>query len=242
MTRPPTGAPEPALEDPCAVHVRLAPVSGADAGPLTVAPAPEPLRMLEPSTGIGVLGGIAPPTIVRPAAAPPTDDAPGSEDGLVPRHLPLVDGRPTAALVRVVRPGTVMLVENDEPATTRTRVLVGPPRLDDGVERREVVVDGWRFEVEVEPARRAALRERARRGRGAAAAAGPLEIRAIIPGRVVAVSVAPGDEVTAGQQILVVEAMKMQNELRAPRDGTIDRVAAAPGSTVDVGDLLLVIA
>ncbi|HXG26300.1 MAG TPA: biotin/lipoyl-containing protein, partial [Candidatus Binatia bacterium] len=67
------------------------------------------------------------------------------------------------------------------------------------------------------------------------------DVRAIIPGVVVSVSVNAGDEVTAGQQLLVVEAMKMQNELRAPRDGTIERVATAPGATIEVGDLLLVI-
>jgi biotin carboxyl carrier protein len=59
---------------------------------------------------------------------------------------------------------------------------------------------------------------------------------------VVSVSVAPGDAVAAGQQLLVVEAMKMQNELRAPREGTIEQVAVAAGATIDVGDLLLVIA
>jgi len=58
---------------------------------------------------------------------------------------------------------------------------------------------------------------------------------------VVSVSVATGDAVTAGQQILVVEAMKMQNELRAPRDGTIRQIAVGPGVTIEVGDLLLVI-
>jgi biotin carboxyl carrier protein len=53
--------------------------------------------------------------------------------------------------------------------------------------------------------------------------------------------VAAGDEVVAGQQLLVVEAMKMQNELRAPRDGNIERVAVGVGQTIEVGDLLLVI-
>jgi biotin carboxyl carrier protein len=53
--------------------------------------------------------------------------------------------------------------------------------------------------------------------------------------------VTPGDAVVAGQQLLVVEAMKMQNELRAPRDGTIDRVGIAPGVNIEVGDLLVVI-
>ena len=57
----------------------------------------------------------------------------------------------------------------------------------------------------------------------------------------VSVSVAPGDAVTAGPQLLVVEAMKMQNELRAPRAGTVERVAVGAGSTIDVGDVLVVI-
>ncbi len=71
--------------------------------------------------------------------------------------------------------------------------------------------------------------------------AGPTEVRAIIPGRVVGVSIVPGDSVVAGQQLLVVEAMKMQNELRAPRDGVISSVAVGPGRTIEVGDLLLVL-
>ena len=117
-----------------------------------------------------------------------------------------------------------------------------PAGVEPGVERREVIVDGWRVEVDVEPAARAALRDRARRGREAAGTSGPTKVHAIIPGVVVAVSVAPGDAVTAGQQLLVVEAMKMQNELRAPRDGTIEDVAVGAGSTIEVGDLLLVLA
>jgi biotin carboxyl carrier protein len=55
------------------------------------------------------------------------------------------------------------------------------------------------------------------------------------------VAVTPGDEVAAGQTLLAVEAMKMQNELRAPRAGVVGRVAAAVGTTVEVGALLLVL-
>ena len=105
----------------------------------------------------------------------------------------------------------------------------------------EVVVDGWRFEIEVEPEQRAALRERARRDRGDAGHSGPAEVHAIIPGVVVSVAVAPGDAVEAGQHLLVVEAMKMQNELRAPRAGTVERVTVGERSTIEVGDLLVVI-
>ena len=121
-------------------------------------------------------------------------------------------------------------------------VAGSPTAMPAGVVRREVVIDGWRLEVDVESATRAALRERARRGRVEAGHSGPTEVHAIIPGVVVSVSVAPGDAVAAGQQLLVVEAMKMQNELRAPREGTIERVAVGAGATIDVGDLLLVIA
>ena len=105
-----------------------------------------------------------------------------------------------------------------------------------------MIVDGWRHEFIVEDADRAALRERASHDReGAGRVVGRLEIRAIIPGRIAAVAVTVGDAVTAGQTLLAVEAMKMQNELRAPRAGVIGRVAAAEGSTVEVGELLVVL-
>ncbi|HEX5239738.1 MAG TPA: biotin/lipoyl-containing protein, partial [Candidatus Limnocylindrales bacterium] len=104
-----------------------------------------------------------------------------------------------------------------------------------------VVLEGWRFELDVEPAARAALRDRARRGRETAGASGPMEVRAIIPGVVVSVAVRVGDPVAAGQELLAIEAMKMQNELRAPREGTIQRIAAAVGSRIEVGDVLVVI-
>jgi len=124
------------------------------------------------------------------------------------------------------------------------RVRVGHHGPADPAGRRtvEVVVDGWRFEFVVEDEARAALRARASRDRDPfGGAGGPLEIHAIIPGRVASVAVAPGDHVQAGQTLLAVEAMKMQNELRAPRAGTVTRVAARSGSTVEVGDVLVVI-
>ena len=143
-----------------------------------------------------------------------------------------------------VRPGDQPLtVEPGDVADEGRHTVVGAVGTPDRDGRRpvEVVVDGWRFELLVEDESRAALRERASRDRTAAGAAGgPLEIRAIIPGRVVAVAVAPGDTVEAGQTLLAVEAMKMQNELRAPRAGTVTRVPAGAGATVEVGDVLVV--
>jgi len=105
----------------------------------------------------------------------------------------------------------------------------------------EVVVAGWRFEVDVEDARFADLRERATAARSAVTQHGPTAVRAIIPGRVVSVAVTPGDTVAAGQRLLAVEAMKMENELRAPRDGVIERVEVSVGQTVELGDSLVVI-
>jgi biotin carboxyl carrier protein len=106
----------------------------------------------------------------------------------------------------------------------------------------EVVVNGWRFELEVEDASRAAIRARATRARVAGPGSGRHEVHAMIPGRVAAVAVAVGDAVTAGQTLLVVEAMKMQNELRSPRDGEVEQVLVGVGETIDLGDLLVVLA
>ena len=73
----------------------------------------------------------------------------------------------------------------------------------------------------------------------AGAHAGSVEIRATLPGLVVAVSVTAGDEVGEGAPLLTIEAMKMQNEVRAPRDGRVVEVAVAPGQTVATGAGLL---
>jgi biotin carboxyl carrier protein len=105
----------------------------------------------------------------------------------------------------------------------------------------EVVLAGWRFEVDVEDARFADLRVRATAGRTSATDHGPTAVRAIIPGRVVSVAVTAGDPVAAGQRLLAVEAMKMENELRAPRDGVVERVEVSVGQTVELGDPLVVI-
>jgi 3-methylcrotonyl-CoA carboxylase alpha subunit len=176
--------------------------------------------------------------------APPPDPAerlmPGEMDGL---PAPLVDGEATPVRLRRLDHARGILESTADGTAARTIVLFGPvrPDRDRGTDVREVVVDGWRIEVEIEPERRAVLRERARRGAGAASQGGPVEVRAIIPGRIVAVAISPGDAVEAGQQILVVEAMKMQNELRAPREGTVERLGVAVGDRIEVGDLLVVI-
>jgi biotin carboxyl carrier protein len=74
---------------------------------------------------------------------------------------------------------------------------------------------------------------------GAGAEGGVEEVRALMHGRIVEVRVAAGDRVEEGALLLVLEAMKMQNEIRASRSGVIERAQAQPGQTVEGGAFLL---
>ncbi len=175
------------------------------------------------------------PTLV---VAPLTTDRNGGDPAVLAQRHGFVDGDDGPAFMIPLDAEHARLHHDD--ATTDV-VLEPPVPAARGASVREVLVDGFRFEVEVEPDRLAALRERATRDRGAAAHAGPLEIRAVIPGRIVSLAVAVGDQISAGGRLLVVEAMKMQNELVAPSDGTIGRVGIGVGDTVEIGDVLVVI-
>jgi biotin carboxyl carrier protein len=70
---------------------------------------------------------------------------------------------------------------------------------------------------------------------------GPVKISAAMPGRVIRVLVEEGDAVQTGQGIVVVEAMKMQNEMKSPRAGRVSAVRVKPGATVSAGELLALI-
>jgi biotin carboxyl carrier protein len=80
-----------------------------------------------------------------------------------------------------------------------------------------------------------------RRGGGPGDASGPQRIIAPMPGKVVRVLVAPGAEVQARQGLVVVEAMKMENELRAARAGRVVSVSVVEGQSVDAGAVLAVV-
>ncbi len=99
----------------------------------------------------------------------------------------------------------------------------------------EVSVNGRVFQVEV-------FDPRSLRGRRAAAeGSGPQTVAALMPGRVIRVLVESGQDVEAGQGLVVVEAMKMQNEIKSPRKGRVVEVRSAAGATVSAGDILVVI-
>ena len=97
-------------------------------------------------------------------------------------------------------------------------------------------VDGFRFDVE-------ALDERSRAIRELSAATttpkGPAPLIAPMPGMIVRINVTEGDVVKPGQGLVVMEAMKMENELRATTAGAVRRVLVAPGTAVEKGALLL---
>jgi biotin carboxyl carrier protein len=84
---------------------------------------------------------------------------------------------------------------------------------------------------------------RALRGRRSAGdyAEGPKRITAPMPGKVVRVVAAAGTHVEVGQGVIVIEAMKMQNELKSPKKGTVRKIIASEGAAVNAGDTLVII-
>ena len=100
-------------------------------------------------------------------------------------------------------------------------------------------IDGWRFEAEALDERQRAIRDL---GVAAAGAAGPAPVVAPMPGLIVRVHVAVGDEVQAGQPVVVMEAMKMENELRATAAGTVQKVLVEAGKVVEKGAVLVELA
>jgi len=120
-----------------------------------------------------------------------------------------------------------------------------------------ILLEGRSLEVRVQPAGDAmriqaggeeflaqVLDPRAWRGKRAHAVEveGRQHIAAPMPGKVVRLLVKAGEKVEVGQALLVVEAMKMQNEIRAPKTGTVERLLVAEGQAVSAGDLLAVVA
>ena len=102
--------------------------------------------------------------------------------------------------------------------------------------RYTIWVDGFRHEVEALDERMHAIRELA----GATAGpAGPAPLLAPMPGMIVRVNVQVGEQVVPGQGLVVIEAMKMENELRATSAARVKSVLAQPGAAVEKGALLL---
>ena len=97
-------------------------------------------------------------------------------------------------------------------------------------------LDGYRYEVEALDERTRSIRELSA---GAEKATGPAPLISPMPGLVVRVSVAVGDTVAAGQALVSIEAMKMENELRSKSAGTVKAVRAVEGAAVEKGAILV---
>jgi biotin carboxyl carrier protein len=100
----------------------------------------------------------------------------------------------------------------------------------------QVLLRGRLFPVTVEDEREKRLRSAAG---GGVAETGEFHLRAPMPGLVVAIPVEEGQPVKKGQVLLILESMKMQNELKSPRDGAIGRIRVKPGETVEQKQTLL---
>ena len=143
------------------------------------------------------------------------------EDPAVHAELSDVEGSP----VRMVKIGTQVF-----------RVIT---RKQAGRGRFTLWVDGYRFDTEALDERTRAIRDFSAANAGPS---GPAPIVAPMPGMIVRVNVKVGDTVDAGQGVVVMEAMKMENELRATAAGTVRSVEVSPGMAVEKGMLLVALA
>jgi biotin carboxyl carrier protein len=114
-------------------------------------------------------------------------------------------------------------------------VLTGGASYEARVEVDEIVIDGHRFSYEIDDPRQW------KHSQGSAGIHGKISITAAMPGRIVRILAAAGDLVVAGQGIVVIEAMKMQNELKAPRDGRVTAIEVKEDDRVNAGAILAMI-
>ena len=135
----------------------------------------------------------------------------------------VLDGTPLLADVRLIEPGVLSLI-------------VDGRQYRCTLDGESILIGGRSYPFSIDDPRSL----RGRRG-GANGSAGPRAIKAPMPGRVVRVLVAEGDEVDEHQGVVVIEAMKMQNELKSPKKGRIIRIAAVVESTVGAGEVLMVV-
>lgn len=105
-----------------------------------------------------------------------------------------------------------------------------------------VIVNGVEYEVAIEEMNASVVKTAPVAAPAAApAAAGSTEVKAPMPGTILAVNVNAGDTVKSGQTLVVLEAMKMENEIVAPCDGKVVSVSAQKGSAVESGAVLVVL-
>lgn len=137
-----------------------------------------------------------------------------------------LDGREVEVDAVLARPDVLSLRMGNKAYEVKCERVAGETHL---------WVGSARFAVEVRDPR--SLRGRAR----TLDDRGPKKLTAPMPGKIVRVLVSEGAEVEAGAGVLVVEAMKMQNEIKSPKKGTIQRILVSEGAAVNAGDVLAVV-
>ncbi|HEX4309504.1 MAG TPA: biotin/lipoyl-containing protein [Acidobacteriaceae bacterium] len=137
-----------------------------------------------------------------------------------------VDGQPVEADAHLLRPGVLSLLIDGQSFRIVLDADPNAPALHIGAQRIPYRIDDPR-----------SLRSRRRHVR----TDGPVTLKASMPGRVVRLLVKKGDVVAIHQSVLVLEAMKMQNEIKSPKDGQVRDLRVSAGDTVAVGDILAII-
>lgn len=137
------------------------------------------------------------------------------------------DGLPLDADAVEVSPGVYSILLHGESFEVRIEKI--------GSELRAIAL-GREYKIAIRDPR-----EWNRNRGGTAEAEGRQQVTAPMPGKVVRILVATGDQVQAGQGLMVVEAMKMQNEIRTPKSGKIERLSVTEGQTVNAGEVVAVV-
>lgn len=137
-----------------------------------------------------------------------------------------IDGREYALEASEVEPNVYLLKHENR----IFQLYVAPS------ETSVVTLGNHSFEIKISDPKRL-------RGAGAAGgiADGTVEIKTAMPGKVVRIVARQGAEIKQGESVLVVEAMKMQNEMKSPKDGIVKEIRVAEGATVNAGDVLAII-
>jgi biotin carboxyl carrier protein len=136
---------------------------------------------------------------------------------------------------KIVVDGNSVLV-NGQPFVVgfeNERVLVDGTSYDVALEGERVIVAGIAYDLAVE-----GLGEAKAGPRAATVVAGEGAVVAIMPGKIIRVLVAEGDEVSEGDVVCILEAMKMENELKAPQSGVVQSLHVQPGQDVEAGAVL----
>ena len=121
-------------------------------------------------------------------------------------------------------------------------VLVDGIAYDVKLDGDTVTADGTSYSVHVTGMKRVALAHtetKSSSSRRKSSGANSNAVTAIMPGKIIRVLVSPGQEVNSGDPVCILEAMKMENELRASQPGVVDSVNVDPGDAVDKGEVLI---